>query len=275
MLSQRAMDDPSPTRILTRILILGGSTEASALAIVLAGDERFDVVLSLAGATRSPRPQPVPVRRGGFGGASGLAEFLRAEAVDLLIDATHPFAARMSGHAVEAAALAGLPLLRIERPAWVAGEGDRWTPVPDMESAARALGGALGGASGETPRRVLLTVGQKELAPFCDTPWHRYVIRSIDPPDPASLPPHATFLPGAGPFTVEAERRLLREHAIEVIVTKNSGGLATVAKLEAARELGLPVVMVARPALPPAETATDSSGALRWVLARHEALRGA
>ena len=267
MLSQRAMDDPSPTRI----LILGGSTEASALAIVLAGDERFDVVLSLAGATRSPRPQPVPVRRGGFGGASGLAEFLRAEAVDLLIDATHPFAARMSHHAVEAAELAGLPLLRIERPAWVAGEGDRWTPVPDMESAARALGGTWG----ETPRRVLLTVGQKELAPFQAAPWHRYVIRSIDPPDPASLPPHAAFLPGAGPFTVEAERRLLREHAIEVIVAKNSGGLATVAKLEAARELGLPVVMVSRPSLPPAGTATDSSGALRWILARHEALRGA
>lgn len=272
MLSQRAMDDPSPTRILTRILILGGSTEASALAIVLAGDERFDVVLSLAGATRSPRPQPVPVRRGGFGGVSGLAEFLRVEAVDLLIDATHPFAARMSRHAVEAAELAGLPLLRIERPAWVAGEGDRWTPVPDMESAARALGG---GTWGETPRRVLLTVGQKELASFQAAPWHRYVIRSIDSPDPASLPPHATFLPGAGPFTVEAERRLLREHAIEVIVTKNSGGLATVAKLEAARELGLPVVMVSRPSLPPAETATDSRGALRWVLARHEALRGA
>ncbi|PZP47696.1 MAG: cobalt-precorrin-6A reductase [Azospirillum brasilense] len=266
------MDDPSPTRILTRILILGGSTEASALAIVLAGDERFDVVLSLAGATRSPRPQPVPVRRGGFGGVSGLAEFLRVEAVDLLIDATHPFAARMSRHAVEAAELAGLPLLRIERPAWVAGEGDRWTPVPDMESAARALGG---GTWGETPRRVLLTVGQKELASFQAAPWHRYVIRSIDSPDPASLPPHATFLPGAGPFTVEAERRLLREHAIEVIVTKNSGGLATVAKLEAARELGLPVVMVSRPSLPPAETATDSRGALRWVLARHEALRGA
>ncbi|WP_145144006.1 cobalt-precorrin-6A reductase [Roseomonas gilardii] len=261
------MDDPSPTRI----LILGGSTEASALAIVLAGDERFDVVLSLAGATRSPRPQPVPVRRGGFGGASGLAEFLRAEAVDLLIDATHPFAARMSRHAVEAAELAGLPLLRIERPAWVAGKGDRWTPVPDMESAARALGGTWG----ETPRRVLLTVGQKELAPFQAAPWHRYVIRSIDPPDPASLPPHAAFLPGAGPFTVEAERRLLREHAIEVIVTKNSGGLATVAKLEAARELGLPVVMVSRPSLPPAENATDSSGALRWILAHHEALRGA
>ena len=263
MLSQRVMEDLSPTRI----LLLGGSTEASALAIVLAGDERFDVVLSLAGATRSPRPQPVPVRRGGFGGVAGLTAFLRAEAVDLLIDATHPFAAQMSRHAVEAAELAGVPLLRIERPAWIAGAGDRWTPVPDMEAAAGALGGA--------PRRVLLTVGQKELAPFQAAPWHRYVIRSIDPPDPASLPPRATFLPGAGPFTVEAERRLLREHGIEAVVTKNSGGLATVAKLEAARELGIPVVMVSRPALPPAEAARDSDGALRWVLAHHEALRGA
>jgi len=260
---------------MTRILVLGGSTEASALAIVLAGDERFDTVLSLAGATRSPRPQPVPVRRGGFGGVAGLAAFLRAEAVELLIDATHPFAAQMSRHAVEAAGLAGVPLLRIERPAWVGGEGDRWTLVPDMDAAVRALDGAWGGAWGETPRRVLLTVGQKELAPFRAAPWHRYVIRSIDPPDPASLPPHATFLPGAGPFTREAERRLLREHAIEVIVTKNSGGLATVAKLEAARDLGIPVVMVSRPPLPLAETATDSDGALRWVLARHEALRGA
>ena len=261
------MDDLSPTRI----LLLGGSTEASALAIVLAGDERFDTVLSLAGATRSPRPQPVPVRRGGFGGVAGLAAFLRAEAVDLLIDATHPFAAQMSRHAVEAAALACVPLLRIERTAWMPGEGDRWTPVPDMDSATRALGGAWG----EAPRRVLLTVGQKELAPFRAAPWHHYLIRSIDPPDPASLPPRATFLPGAGPFTVEAERRLLREHGIEAIVTKNSGGLATAAKLGAARDLGLPVVMVSRPPLPPAETATDSDGALRWLLARHEALRGA
>ena len=221
-----------------RVLLLGGSTEASALARALAGDPRFAVTLSLAGATRHPRPQPVPVRTGGFGGAEGLRRYLADHRIGALVDATHPFAAQMTRHARAAAGT--VPLLRLERPAWTPGPGDAWTEVPDMTAAASALG--------ETPRRVLLTVGQKELAPFREHPHHHYVIRSIDPPDPLTLPSGAVTLQDAGPFVPEAERALLLRHGIEVLVTKNSGGSASFAKLAAARELGVRVVMVARPA---------------------------
>ena len=246
------------------MLILGGSTEASALARALAGDARFAPVLSLAGRTRSPRPQPVPCRTGGFGGVDGLVAHLRDAGIQALVDATHPFAAVMSAHAVQAAARARVPLLRIERPAWVAGPGDAWTGVPDMAAAVRALG--------SLSRRVLLTVGQQELASFAAAPWHHYVIRSIDPPDPATLPPHATPILDPGPFTVQGETALLRRHGIEVLVSKNAGGGATAAKLEAARLLGLPVVMVARPVLPEAPGVPDAEAALFWL---HAAWRGA
>ncbi|WP_456316168.1 cobalt-precorrin-6A reductase [Roseomonas elaeocarpi] len=246
----------------TRVLILGGSTEASALARLLAGHARFDALLSLAGRTRAPRPQPLPSRSGGFGGVEGLTRFLGGAGVQLLVDATHPFAAAMSANAVAAARLAGLPLLRLDRPAWTAGEGDRWAIVPDIAAAAAALG--------TVPRRVLLTVGQKELRPFRDAPQHRYLVRSIEPPDPDSLPPGATCITDAGPFTEAAERALLLRHGVEVIVSKNSGGTASAAKLAAARALELPVVMVARPTLPAAETVPDAGAALRWLL-RHGA----
>lgn len=202
----------------------------------------------------------MPVRIGGFGGVEGLAAWLRAEAVDAMIDATHPFAARMSEHAVRAAAATGTPLLRIERPAWVPVPGDDWRVVAGMGEAAAALGA--------TPRRVLLTVGQQELAPFRAAPWHRYVIRSIDPPAPEALPPNAEVILEAGPFTEAGERALMRARGIGVLVTKNAGGGATGAKLAAARSLGLPVVMVARPVLPAAERVTDAAAAAAWVVSR-------
>jgi precorrin-6A/cobalt-precorrin-6A reductase len=202
------------------VLILGGSTEASALAAALAGDERFVVELSLAGRTRAPVPPPVPYRIGGFGGAEGLAGYLRARGVAALINATHPFAARMSANAVAAARLAGVKLLRVRRPAWVPGPGDDWTEVPDMPSAARALG--------ESPRRVLLTIGRNELAVFAaEAPQHRYVIRSVDPPPSEALPPHAEVLTARGPFTLADELALLHDFQIEMVMTKNSGGSAT------------------------------------------------
>ncbi len=234
---------------------------------MLAGDPSVAPVLSLAGRTLRPRPQPIPCRVGGFGGAGGLAAFLREQRVNLLVDGTHPFAARMSANAVAAAAASGVALLRIERPAWNPGPADRWEMVPRMQEAPAALGPA--------PRRVLLTVGQQELTPFRAAPWHNYLIRSIDPPAPDSLPRGARAIAAAGPFSEAEERSLMAAHRIEVLVTKNSGGTATSAKLAAARALGLPVVMVARPVLPGAETGPDEIAAQRWIAAHQVARRGA
>lgn len=252
-----------------RVLILGGSAEASALARRLVGDGRFAPVLSLAGSTRSPVLPPIPHRIGGFGGVEGLAGWLAESSVDLLVCATHPFAAQMRRHAVEAARRTRTPLLVVERPAWTPGAGDEWIPVPDMAAAAAALG--------ETPRRVLLTVGQKDLSPFVRAPQHAYVIRSIDPPTPQSLPPGAEVISARPPFGEVEERALLAAHRIEVVVTKNSGGGDTAAKLAAARQLGVTVVMVERPpALGldglDAERAADAAGVMAWLDARHEAV---
>jgi len=246
-----------------KILILGGTTEASALARALAGDARFEPVLSLAGRTKAPMTPPIPFRIGGFGGVEGLVQYLKAEHVDLLVDATHPFAAQMSRHAAEAARIAGVPLLVICRPAWRPVEGDHWIPVPDMVAAVAALGAA--------PRRVFLTIGQKELAPFRAAPQHHYVIRSVDAPEPDSLPPKAEIITARGPFAEADERRLLSEKRIDVIVTKNSGGTATEAKLAAARALRIPVIMVDRPSRPDVETVETAEAALAWLARLHDA----
>ncbi|MDQ1080707.1 cobalt-precorrin-6A reductase [Pseudoroseomonas cervicalis] len=250
-----------------RVLLLGGTGEATGLARALAEDNRYQVTVSLAGITRAPRPLPLPTRLGGFGGAGGLADYLRAERIQALLDATHPFAARITANAAQAAGATGAPLLRLHRPAWMPGAGDDWTEHPDMPSLAAALG--------DTPRRVLLTIGQKELAAFRAAPWHHYVIRSVDPPDPALLPPRAEVLTATGPFALEEERALLRRHGIERIASKNSGGAATAAKLVAARELGVPVHLLARPPLPPGlPVVEDAADALAWLHARR-AERGA
>ena len=246
------------------VLILGGSTEASALARALAGDARFRPVLSLAGRTRSPALPAVPGRRGGFGGVAGLADYLREHRMAALVDATHPFAARMHAHAAAAASAAGVPRLAILRPAWRPGPGDRWTEAASMEAAAAALG--------RVPRRVFLTVGQQELTPFRAAPWHDYLIRSVEPPDPAALPPRARCIAARGPFAAEDERRLLDVERIEVVVSKNSGGRATEAKLLAARDLALPVVLVARPPPPEPPVVPDAEAALAWL--HQAALRG-
>ncbi|PWR19610.1 cobalt-precorrin-6A reductase [Zavarzinia compransoris] len=245
-----------------KVLVLGGTTEASALARLLAGEGRFRAVLSYAGRTRNPAAQPVETRIGGFGGAAGLADYLRGNGVRALIDATHPFAARISAHAAGAARDAGVPLLALRRGGWTAGPGDEWHRVPDMAAAADAIGIAR--------RRVFLTVGQKEVAAFRDRPRHAYLIRSVDPIDAALLPPEAVLINARGPFDVAAERALLDEHGIDVIVTKNSGGTATAAKLAAARDLGLPVIMVERPPVPDVETVETAEAALAWL--RHQAI---
>lgn len=247
-----------------KVLILGGSGESSALSDLIADDPRFDATLSIAGRTRSPRIPRIGFRSGGFGGVDGLAEYLRGNAVDVVVDATHPFAEQMSAHARRAAERLGLPLLRVDRPAWNAAPGDAWTEVPDLEAAADALGAA--------PRRVFLTTGQKELRPFAARPQHWYLIRSVEPPPTAALPPQAEILTARGPFAEPDERRLMAEHRIAVLVTKNSGGTAAAAKLDAARALGIPVILVARP---PADAGpdmvADAPAAAAWLRAHHDA----
>ncbi|MDX8524049.1 cobalt-precorrin-6A reductase [Mesorhizobium sp. MSK_1335] len=225
-----------------RILILGGTTEARQLAGKLAHRKDFSVTLSLAGRTESPVAQGVPVRVGGFGGAGGLAAYLREEYVDLLIDATHPYAARISANAAEAARRSGVAILALRRPGWAPVAGDHWTLVDNVTEAASALG--------TPPRRAFLAIGRQEAGAFEAAPQHRYLIRSVDPIEPKLAVPDAVYLLARGPFPETDERALLQKYAIDVVVSKNSGGEATYGKIAAARALGIEVVMIRRPTLP-------------------------
>lgn len=228
------------------VLILGGTTEARRLAADLAARPGVRVTTSLAGRVARPGALPGEVRTGGFGGPEGLADWLRAHGVDALVDATHPFAESITDHAARAARAAGVPAVVLRRPGWRPGPGDRWYDVPSLAAAAEALPG-LG-------RRVFLTTGRLGLAAFAHLTDLRFLVRSVDPPEPP-LPPDTSVVLARGPFTVTGETELLRAHRIDVLVTKDSGGAATAAKLTAARELGLPVVVVRRPALPAGVTA--------------------
>ena len=240
-----------------RILILGGTGEASALVRALAGRPDLSVTLSLAGRTAAPKAEPVPTRIGGFGGADGLAQYLRAEGIDRLIDATHPFAAVISANAARAAACAGVPLLAIRRPAWSRGAGDLWTEVDDMAQAVAALG--------PEPRRVFLTIGRQEAGAFAAAPQHRYLARTVEPLGGLLPVPHLTALEARGPFDAESETALMRANGVEVVVSKNSGGAATYGKIAAARDLAMPVVMVRRPAKPDVPSVPDAEGARLWL----------
>ncbi|MBZ9765781.1 cobalt-precorrin-6A reductase [Mesorhizobium sp. CA6] len=224
------------------ILILGGTTEARQLARKLVRRSDLSVTLSLAGRTKSPIAQGVPVRVGGFGGADGLAAYLREEQVDLLIDATHPYAARISANAAEAARQTDVPILALRRPGWEPVTGDRWTLVDNVTEAARALGTA--------PRRVFLAIGRQEAGAFEAAPQHRYLIRSVDPVEPELGVPDALYLLARGPFPEADERALLEEYGIDAVVSKNSGGEGTYGKIAAARALGIEVIMIRRPPLP-------------------------
>ena len=240
-----------------RMLILGGTTEARALAEQLAPRRDLAVTLSLAGRTANPVAQPVPVRSGGFGGAQGLAAYLVRERIDLLIDATHPYAAIMSAHAVAAARSAGVSLLALRRAPWIAVAGDRWIEVADGRAAVQALG--------EAPRRVFLALGRNDLAPFTAAPQHFYLVRSVDPVEPPLAVPHARYLTGRGPFVQADEHDLLAAHNVEIVVCKNSGGDATYGKIAAARALGRTVVMLRRPALPAVPAVATIADALAWI----------
>lgn len=250
-----------------RLLILGGTTEAAALARLVSGDAGLLPRLSLAGRTQNPALPPIPCRIGGFGGAAGLAAYLRQEQIDLLIDATHPFANRISAHAAEAAAEAGIPRLVLQRAGWQAQPGDDWRRVTGMAPAAEAIG--------MNPARVFLTIGRQELAAFRDhAPQHDYVIRSVDPPEAGLLPPKAEVITARGPFDAAAERSLLVAKRIEVLVTKDSGG--SDGKLAAARALGLPVIMVQRQAPPAGDRVETPETALDWIAShRADTARGA
>jgi precorrin-6A/cobalt-precorrin-6A reductase len=238
------------------VLLLGGTTEASALARLLA-DLSVAATLSYAGRTEAPRAQPIPVRVGGFGGAEGLAAYLREARVTHLVDATHPFAATMSANAVAAARLAGIPLLALTRPAWDPVLGDQWTRVADIEDAVAALAGP--------PRRILLALGRMHVADFAAMPQHHYVLRFVDAPTVPPILPHHVLIVDRGPFTPEGDRALMEAHDIDLVVCKNAGGKGAEAKLVAARALGIPVLMIDRPALPPRAEVTDPAAVLEWL----------
>lgn len=242
------------------VLLLGGTGEARRLAALLAQRRpALRVVTSLAGRVAQPALPDGEVRIGGFGGAAGLAEWLRREQVGAVIDATHPFAARISAAAVTASAEVGVPLLVVRRPDWTAEPGDDWRRVPSLDAAAEAVAG-LG-------ERVFLSTGRQSLAAFAGLDRQWFLVRSVDPPDPP-LPRRLAVVLDRGPFTVDGELALLRRYDIDVLVTKDSGGTMTAAKLHAARRLGLPVVMVDRPPTPPADQVESVEDALPWLAAR-------
>lgn len=230
-----------------RVLVLAGTTEARELAGRLADDPRAEVFVSLAGRTSEPPPNPGETRRGGFGGAEGLAAYLEEQRIDVVVDASHPFAARISPNARAACLATGRPYLRLERPPWHPEPGDAWQLAISAEEAAKMI---ARGAS------VLLTVGSGGLGPFLQRTDARFLARMIEPPA-SRLPPHVTVVLARGPFTVEGETALMRRERIDLLVTKNAGGEATAAKLVAARRLHLPVIMILRPpGQPPADAAT-------------------
>jgi precorrin-6A/cobalt-precorrin-6A reductase len=236
------------------ILVLGGTAEARALAAAL-DEAGVRVVSSLAGRVANPRLPRGEVRLGGFGGPAALARWLREHAVAAVVDATHPFAERISASAARACPAAGVPLLRLERPPWRERPGDRWHRVPDLPAAA-ALAPALG-------KRVLLTTGRQGLSAFAHVAEAWFLVRCVDPPAPP-LPPRQELLLDRGPYTLAGERALIDRHAIDLVITKDSGGGLTEAKLDAARERGLPVIMVERPPRPEVDTVTIVDDALAW-----------
>jgi precorrin-6A/cobalt-precorrin-6A reductase len=237
------------------LLILGGTTEASQLARAVA-DRGIPAILSYAGRVANPRAQPLPTRVGGFGGVDGLARYLRDHNITHLIDATHPFAAQMSSNADAAAKMASIPLAALTRPPWQAIDGDNWTHVPDIPAAAKALAGA--------PRRVMLALGRLHLAEFTKQSQHHYLLRLVDEPEDLPLP-SCTVIVARGPFDIEGDTALLRDHNIDVVVSKNAGGAGAEAKIHAARALNIPMIMIDRPALPERTEIATVAGIFDWL----------
>jgi precorrin-6A/cobalt-precorrin-6A reductase len=236
-----------------RVLVLGGTGEARELAVRLTNDG-IEVTTSLAGEVTRPALPLGDVRIGGFGGVAGLHAYLRATNPSVVVDATHPFARLITEHAVQACAETATPLVVLRRPGWTAGPGDNWIRLSSIDAAAAYV-------RGSPPGTVLLTTGRNELAAFADDDSHAFVVRSIDPPD-ARIPPRMTLVLDRGPYLLESELGLMQAHDVRLLVTKDSGGPLTIAKLAAARQLGLTVALVDRPALPAGVTALDSVDAV-------------
>jgi precorrin-6A/cobalt-precorrin-6A reductase len=240
---------------MARVLILGGTAEAAELAARLAGDDRLETVTSLAGLTRLPGAVAGRVRRGGFGGPEGLAAFLKEERYDALIDATHPFAARIAAHAAEAAEMAGVRRVKLVRPPFERTPEDRFVPVTDMAAAAAAL---------PQGARVFLAAGRREIAAFASRPDLWCLVRMIEPPAAGEALPPGEVILGRPPTDPEAEIALFTQHRIGWIVSKDSGGRAE-AKITAARRLGLPVVLIERPATPEGSSVETVDEVVAWI----------
>ena len=235
------------------ILVLGGTAEARELAAAL-HDDGIEVTTSLAGRVSNPRLPRGEVRIGVFGGPDALARWLTESTVTAVVDTTHPFAARISASARQACAHAGVPLLRLERPPWTERPGDRWTRVPDLDAAAALI----------RQERVFLRTGRQGLEAFAGIDQAFFLIRCVDPPAPP-LPPQHELILDRGPYTLHGELELIDRHRIDVLVTKDSGGAMTEAKLDAARGRGIPVIVVQRPPRPDTDTVTTVAHALAWV----------
>jgi precorrin-6A/cobalt-precorrin-6A reductase len=246
-----------------QILILGGTGDAARLAAGINADPKFAVTTSLAGRTDNPKKLAGKVRVGGFGGIAGLVDYLRESKIDVLVDASHPFAAQIRRHAMAAAAKAKIPLLRLERTAWPKTRGDRWHEVADLAEAAK-LTPKLG-------QRAFLTVGRKELTAFSEVAGVHFLVRLVDPP-PTPLPlADFEIMLERGPFDETEELQLMRVRHIDLVIAKNSGGDATYGKIAAARELKIPVILQRRPPLPsgyaPSATVETAEAAMAWLMA--------
>lgn len=239
------------------LLILGGTTQASRLAESCAA-HKLNATLSYAGRVERVKPQPIPTRSGGFGGAEGLAQYIQSNNITHLIDATHPFAAQISGNAITAARSLALPYCAFTRPAWQPQSDDDWQIIPSLEAAIDWL---------ERPAmRVMLAIGRQYLSAFEAQPHHHYLLRLVDPPiTPPNFPNHQIVI-SRGPFTLASDLELLKQHHIEVIISKNSGGEGARAKLDAARQLGLQVVMIERPSYPERLEFNALDAVMNWVL---------
>ena len=238
------------------LLILGGTTESAALAKALAG-AGFKAVLSFAGRVAKPAEQPLPIRVGGFGGAQGLAAYIQENAVTHVVDATHPFAAQMSTNAVSACDQTGVPLIALTRPEWSAEQGDTWTRVPDIDAAVVALD--------RPAASVFLAVGRMHIAEFAAQPQHHYLLRFVDPPEGSLALPDSHVITARGPFRHDDDLALMRAQNVQVVVSKNAGGTGAVAKITAARALGLEVIMIDRPVVPARREVSTMEAVLDWL----------